>query len=94
VKGAFFRKKAKETVDKWRWMGYNKVSSIQPYKGSVMTKMEFIPSGRNVSHPSYQGEASEEIKIENTAFIINDEELVRWMTEGTNPHGSPRSDCG
>ena len=22
------------------------------------------------------------------------EEVVRWMTEGTDPHMSPRSDCG
>ena len=22
------------------------------------------------------------------------EELIRWMTEGTAPHMSPRSDCG
>ena len=22
------------------------------------------------------------------------EELIRWMTEGTNPNNIPRSDCG
>jgi hypothetical protein len=22
------------------------------------------------------------------------EEVIRWMTEGTDPHMSPRSDCG
>jgi len=25
--------------------------------------------------------------------VIN-EELIRWMTEGTNPNVAPRSDCG
>ena len=59
-----------------------------------MTEMGFIPSESSVSHPSYQGQASEEVKIENTDFIINNEELVRWMTEGTNPNAQPRSDCG
>jgi|TARA_R110002051_G_C8441017_1_gene455084 hypothetical protein len=27
------------------------------------------------------------------ANIIS-EELVRWMTEGTDPNNAPRSDCG
>ena len=26
--------------------------------------------------------------------IDKDSEIVRWMTEGTNPHMTPRSDCG
>lgn len=26
--------------------------------------------------------------------IDKDDEVVRWMTEGTNPYMSPRSDCG
>lgn len=25
---------------------------------------------------------------------LTQEELVRWMTEGTDPNMSPRSDCG
>ena len=30
---------------------------------------------------------------DETRTIIN-EELVRWMTEGTSPNLGPRSDCG
>jgi hypothetical protein len=28
------------------------------------------------------------------ADAIVNEELVRWMTEGTSPNSTPRSDCG
>ena len=37
------------------------------------------------------GEKKEEKKEDNT---IVSEELVRWMTEGSNPNNIPRSDCG
>ena len=30
---------------------------------------------------------------DETGTVIN-EELVRWMTEGTSPNLNPRSDCG
>ena len=33
----------------------------------------------------------EELEIEET---VVSEELLRWMTEGTNPNHIPRSDCG
>ena len=40
----------------------------------------------------------EELEIENEGGSIPpehmQEELVRWMTEGTDPDMSPRSDCG
>ena len=32
-------------------------------------------------------------EIEKEESIVNDE-LIRWMTEGTNPNHIPRSDCG
>jgi hypothetical protein len=38
------------------------------------------------------GKAS--IRIENAEYLIISEELIRWMTEGTSPNMSPRSDCG
>ena len=31
---------------------------------------------------------------ENEEPTIVNEELIRWMTEGTSPNLSPRSDCG
>ena len=37
------------------------------------------------------GKAS--IRIENAEYLIISEELIRWMTEGTSPNMSPRSDC-
>jgi hypothetical protein len=48
------------------------------------------------------GEADQEGHVvthigECAAYVDNDiisEELIRWMTEGTSPHMSPRSDCG
>ena len=33
-------------------------------------------------------------KVETEEKSIVSEELIRWMTEGTNPYLSPRSDCG
>tara|TARA_R110000824_G_scaffold223667_2_gene411402 strand:+ start:4370 stop:4528 length:159 start_codon:yes stop_codon:yes gene_type:complete len=30
---------------------------------------------------------------DETEPVVN-EELIRWMTEGTNPNVAPRSDCG
>ena len=30
---------------------------------------------------------------EKEETVVN-EEIVRWMTEGTNPNHIPRSDCG
>jgi len=30
---------------------------------------------------------------ENNDVVVS-EELVRWMTEGSNPNNIPRSDCG
>ena len=33
-------------------------------------------------------------KLEKVEEMIISEELIRWMTEGTNPYLSPRSDCG
>ena len=30
---------------------------------------------------------------EKEETVVN-EEMVRWMTEGTNPNHIPRSDCG
>ncbi len=59
-----------------------------------MTEINFIPSGCNVSRPTHQGPPEDETKVANLDFIITNEELVRWMTEGTNPHNTPRSDCG
>ena len=40
---------------------------------------------------TYIGECLAYIDKNNS---IMSEELVRWMTEGTSPHMSPRSDCG
>ena len=34
------------------------------------------------------------VEIEGERYIVISEELVRWMTEGTSPHLTPRSDCG
>ena len=34
------------------------------------------------------------VKIEDAEYLIINEELVRWMTEGTSANMSPRSDCG
>ena len=69
-----------------------------------MTKITPTPSGCNqytfkglvykVSHPIYQDQPEDELKIESNRFMITSEDMVRWMTEGTNPHLSPRSDCG
>ena len=33
-------------------------------------------------------------KLEKAEDIVISDELVRWMTEGTSPYLSPRSDCG
>ena len=69
-----------------------------------MTKITPIPSGYDqytledviymVSHPIYQDKPEDELKIDSNKFMITSEDMVRWMTEGTNPHLSPRSDCG
>ena len=69
-----------------------------------MTKITPTPSGCNqytfkglvykVSHPTYQDQSEDELKIESNRFMITSEDMVKWMTEGTNPHLSPRSDCG
>jgi hypothetical protein len=42
-----------------------------------------------------EGEKNEEKKRKNIEpeDIVSDE-LIRWMTEGTSPNLSPRSDCG
>ena len=37
-------------------------------------------------------DTNKEEKKETEATVS--EELVRWMTEGTNPNSTPRSDCG
>tara|TARA_R100000008_G_scaffold15627_1_gene7613 strand:+ start:59 stop:226 length:168 start_codon:yes stop_codon:yes gene_type:complete len=39
-----------------------------------------------------KGEKKKE-ELEKRESVIS-EELVRWMTEGTNPNHIPRSDCG
>jgi len=69
-----------------------------------MTKIKPTPSGYDqyileglvykVSHPTYQDQPKDELKIESNKFMITSEDMVKWMTEGTNPHLSPRSDCG
>ena len=69
-----------------------------------MTKITPTPSGYNeyileglvykVSHPIYQDQPKDELKIESNKFMMPNEDMVKWMTEGTNPHLSPRSDCG
>ena len=44
----------------------------------------------------HRGEKTEKQKEKNEKeeiSIISDE-LIRWMTEGTSPYSSPRSDCG
>jgi len=33
-------------------------------------------------------------KEESQEDVVISEELVRWMTEGTDPNHIPRSDCG
>ena len=33
-------------------------------------------------------------KLEEVEDMIISDELIRWMTEGTSPNLSPRSDCG
>ena len=33
-------------------------------------------------------------KLEKVEDMVISEELIRWMTEGTSPYLSPRSDCG
>ena len=37
-------------------------------------------------------ETKKEEKEKDDAIVS--EELVRWMTEGSNPNSIPRSDCG
>ena len=42
------------------------------------------------------GEKSEEKaeKKEKKEITVINEEMIRWMTEGTSKHMAPRSDCG
>ena len=39
-------------------------------------------------------ELEDSIELDETNTRTVNEELVRWMTEGTSPYMSPRSDCG
>ena len=69
-----------------------------------MTKIKPTPSGYSqytleglvykVSHPIYQDQPEDELKIESNRFMMPNEDMVKWMTEGTNPNLAPRSDCG
>jgi hypothetical protein len=45
--------------------------------------------------PNPEGEKKEEKKRNyvEPEDLVSDE-LIRWMTEGTSPNLSPRSDCG
>jgi len=45
----------------------------------------------DMSHPNPQGQAETPEYLESG---IISEELIRWMTEGTSPNSTPRSDCG
>ena len=47
------------------------------------------PNTKKVEKP----EEKEEKKKSAENPVIS-EDLVKWMTEGTNPYLSPRSDCG
>ena len=33
-------------------------------------------------------------ELDDTNARVTNEELIRWMTEGTHPNNVPRSDCG
>jgi hypothetical protein len=39
-------------------------------------------------------EPKDSSNLDDVNARITNEELIRWMTEGTNPYLSPRSDCG
>ena len=54
-------------------------------KGVIMTK-EKDATGKNAKEKTEKNEEKE--------TTIISEELVRWMTEGTSPNSTPRSDCG
>ena len=47
----------------------------------------------NEKDKSNEEKKRKEEKAEEPQNLIN-EEMLRWMTEGTSPHLSPRSDCG
>jgi ribosomal protein S25 len=49
--------------------------------------------GSNDKEKKKKGEKITEKKEKEETPIVS-EELIRWMTEGTSPHLSPRSDCG
>ena len=42
--------------------------------------------------PKVKREKKEGDIKDDTSYI--NEELIRWMTEGTSPNSTPRSDCG
>ena len=54
-------------------------------KGVIMTKEKDM-TGKKSKEKTEKNEEKETTAIS--------EELVRWMTEGTNPNSTPRSDCG
>jgi len=49
-------------------------------------RKEKLNKGENVD------KKKEKVETEENSMVS--EELIRWMTEGTNPYLSPRSDCG
>jgi hypothetical protein len=49
--------------------------------------------GANDKGGKKKGEKTTEEKEKEESPIIS-EELMRWMTEGTSPNLTPRSDCG
>jgi len=53
-----------------------------------MTKKGFNDKDKKKKGEKEMGEK------ENTENTVVSEELVKWMTEGTNPNVVPRSDCG
>ena len=49
--------------------------------------------GSNDKEKKKKGEKITEEKEKEETPIVS-EELIRWMTEGTHPNHTPRSDCG
>ena len=39
-------------------------------------------------------EEKKKLNPKSTEKLIISDELIRWMTEGTDPNSAPRSDCG
>ena len=35
-----------------------------------------------------------QVEINGQTYLLISDEMVRWMTEGTDPRQAPRSDCG